>query len=669
MYQVQYGGKNGEPYSLDEAPGLVVIRTRSRQILDLEEQSGLDLSPRTRRILGDTESVLQFRDAGVEVLRQRGADRTSESGEQLRAELKQEPDIQFAGRVLRAPGSPEPVVYTENLFIKFDPDLPESRCLQILNSYGLVVKRPLDYSPNAYFVGAKEGTGREVFSLAEKLLHDTAVQLCHPELIRRMSCRQVFPNQWHLKPLSVGGVAIDAHANVEAAWTLAEGQGTTIAIIDDGIDLEHEEFAGAGKIVAPRDATRRTADPRPGTGNNHGTACAGVACANGNHGASGVAPMARLMPIRLASGLGSQQEADAFMWAAQNGADVISCSWGPADGDPSDPTDPLHQEVVPLPDSTRLAIEWAVTNGRGGKGCVITFAAGNGNESVDNDGYASHPKVIAVAACNGQSQRSYYSDFGNAVWCSFPSSDRSSPQTPGIWTVDRSGAPGYNSGQITKGDAAGNYTNSFGGTSSACPGAAGVAALILSRNPALRWDEVRTLMRNSCDRIDPAGGAYDATGRSRNYGYGRLNARTAAALASGQPPDPPAPSAIGYRVFHKAVQTVPIPDLGTATLAVEVGDSKPVVRVEVAVDLEHTYIGDLIVRLLAPTGSGVGPITLHNRTGSGTDNLRQTFNVVGQPALAGFTGKSPQGTWTLEVQDKEAQDTGRILSFAVDLEF
>ena len=129
-------------------------------------------------------------------------------------------------------------------------------------------------------------------------------------------------------------------------------------------------------------------------------------------GASGVAPRAKLMPIRLASGLGSQQEANAFRWAADNGADVISCSWGPADGRWFDPNDPRHQSVFRLPASTRLAIDYATTNGRGGKGCVILFAAGNGNESVDNDGYASYEGVIAVAACNDRGKRSVYSDFG-----------------------------------------------------------------------------------------------------------------------------------------------------------------------------------------------------------------------------------------------------------------
>ena len=117
----------------------------------------------------------------------------------------------------------------------------------------------------------------------------------------------------HLKKITVSGNVVDAHANVEAAWALSDGTGATIALIDDGVDLDHQESQSSGKIIAPRDVTRKTDNPRPGNGDNHGTAWAGVACADGNFGASGVAPKARLIPIRLASALGSQNEADAFV--------------------------------------------------------------------------------------------------------------------------------------------------------------------------------------------------------------------------------------------------------------------------------------------------------------------------------------------------------------------
>ena len=296
--------------------------------------------------------------------------------------------------------------------------------------------------------------------------------------------------------------------------------------------------------MAPRDVTVGTCDPRPKDTSifyrdDHGTACAGVACADGRDGASGVAPQAQLLPIRLASGLGSQEEANAFAWAADNGADVISCSWGPQDGRWWDPTDPLHHTAVHLPASTRLAINYVTNNGREGRGCVVCFAAGNGNESVGNDGYASYDRVMAVAACNDHGTRSVYSDYGDAIWCAFPSSDfehapfgHPKPLTSGIWTTDRVGKDGYNGGDPRLGDVAGNYANDFGGTSSASPGAAGIAALVLSVGPALQWQQVRDILRRACDRIDPTGGQYDGSGHSRFYGYGRLNAETAVSLAS-----------------------------------------------------------------------------------------------------------------------------------------
>ncbi len=445
MVTYQYGGKTGRRYTLGVNENLLVVRTRSRRSV-----GAALISSKARRIFDGLEQVARFHHAGVEIFRYRDPVNTSEA-RRTRATLTTEPDTEFAGRVLADPKSGTPVLYTENFFVKFEDDLATSACKKLLKTYGLKVKQELEYARNAYFIGAPEGTGQKVFAIAERLLREKEVELCHPELVRQVQWRGAFPPQWHLMKTTVAGQVIDAHVDVAAAWTLSQGEGVTIAIIDDGVDVDHEEFASSGKVIAPRDVTRGVDDARPGSGDNHGTACAGVACANGFHGGSGVAPKAKLMPIRLASSLGSQREAEAFVWAARHGADVISCSWGPRDGDWWNPNDPVHDEVVPLPDSTRLAIDWAITNGRNGKGCVITWAAGNGNESVDNDGYASYGKVIAVAACNAKSKKSVYSDFGKAVWCAFPSNDFVTPPVPGIWTTDRSGVAGYNPGQGTRG--------------------------------------------------------------------------------------------------------------------------------------------------------------------------------------------------------------------------
>ena len=273
-----------------------------------------------------------------------------------------------------------PIFYTENFFVKFHDDISSRACVKCIKSHGLE-RRPLEYARNAYFLKAPKGTGQKTFAIAARILAEKEVELCHPELLRRRRTRKAFDQQWHLKRTRIGRHVVNQHAHVEAAWRLSDGRGTIIAVIDDGVDLKHKEFSSPGKIVAPRDVFNRSKDVQPRMRDRHGNACAGVACADGNFGASGVAPRARLMPIRAKVPLGSQAEADAFVWAADKGADVISCSWGPPDGNFLKKSDALHWHAVALPDSTKTAIDYATKSGRKGRGCVVFFAAGNGNES------------------------------------------------------------------------------------------------------------------------------------------------------------------------------------------------------------------------------------------------------------------------------------------------
>jgi subtilisin family serine protease len=648
MIKVRFGGKGGSAILLVDADDYLAVRARGRALIDT-----LSLSAKAAELLRRYERVASSRRGGLSVLRAAEARGARSLRDEARAVLRKEAGVRFAGRVLLAGGKAgEPVIYTENIFVKFEDDAKESACRAALRKAKLEVRRPLPFARNAFYVAGAEGIGRRIFEVADGLLDRSEVEFCHPELVREPARKAIHARQWHLKRQTIGGVAYDAHVDVEGAWGTTQGEGVTIAVIDDGVDIDHEEFRSSGKVVAPRDTGDENSDPRPGSGDDHGTACAGVACADGRFGASGVAPRARLMPIRNPGWLGSMEEAEAFAWAADHGADVISCSWGPQDGVPGNP-------FVPMADGTRLAIEHAVTQGRNGKGCVILFAAGNGDESVDRDGYASHPKVLAVAACNAKGKRSWYSDFGKAVWCAFPSGDTS--DLPGIWTTDRSGRLGYNPGGpgTTEGDPAGNYTNSFSGTSSSTPGAAGVAALVLSRNPELRWDQVRDVLKRCCDRIDAAGGQYDASGRSDKYGYGRLNARKAVELAL--------PGDTGTTLVRTTRQDRPIADLGTASLSLPVADTDRLKGLKVRVNIEHTYIGDLVVTLLPPSGAGVSRVVLHDRAGGGRRNLKTVFDAAGVPALAAFQGKRPSGTWRLRVEDKAAADRGTLKEFTLEM--
>lgn len=657
---VKYGGKDGEALELVESDELIAVRTRSQKLIGTRS----NVRDPIESELNGCDLMYQFPEAGVQIYRVPKGERRS-AMETRKASLRAFPDVRFAGGVLTEAVSKSPVLYTENVYVRFKDSLHPSVCEATIRDAGFAIKEILSFAVNAYFIEATEGTGKNVFDMALNMLERDDVEVCHPELIRPRVRKAFFPDQWHLASTSINGMMINQHAHVDAAHAVSRGAGTIIAVIDDGFDVDHVEFSTPGKIVAPLDTVSRTSDPRPREfSDNHGTACAGVACASGVEGAVGVAPDARLMPIRSVANLGSMAEAHAFSWAADQGADVISCSWGPPDGAWFDESDPRHDASFPLPDSTRDAINHATTRGRGGLGCVILFAAGNGNESVENDGYASHDRTIAVAACNDRGRRSVYSDFGASVWCCFPSNDfgfpplsHPEPLTPGIWTVDRSGGSGYNDGDPADGDESGHYTNAFGGTSSACPGAAGVCALVLSVNPDLAWTEVRDILRSASEQIDPGNGNYDGNGHSPFYGYGRINSMHAVQRAEVQPTD----------VIEIARSfATPIPDLGQASATLQVNETATLQEIAVSIDLVHTYVGDLHITLTSPGSTGK-TITLQSGRGGSLQDLQRTFRSSLHDELATLRGVKVRGLWTLHVQDQAARDVGMIRGFGLQL--
>ena len=142
----------------------------------------------------------------------------------------------------------------------------------------------------------------------------------------------------------------------------------TIAVVDDAVDTRHGEFAG--RVAGQWDAATGAQSSIPNGWQPHGTKVAGLALAGGIE-VTGVAPTALLLGVRvsaLSTRLGDPSEAAGIRWAAEHGADVICCAWGPQT---------LTAESGRLPDHTRDAIDWAVTHGRGGKGCVVVFSSGN----------------------------------------------------------------------------------------------------------------------------------------------------------------------------------------------------------------------------------------------------------------------------------------------------
>ncbi|MFW6328034.1 MAG: S8 family peptidase [Bacteroidota bacterium] len=243
------------------------------------------------------------------------------------------------------------------------------------------------------------------------------------------------------------------------------------------------------------------------------------------------APKCKIMPIRLNLG-NSEADAAAIVFAVDNGAHVISNSWGYPPNQ--------NQPVI------NAAIQYAIDNN-----VVVIFSAGNNaRHKCNNNGMVGFPPdanitgLITVGASDRFDSLANYSPVSQHIDIVAPS-HKSYPgselfpcslngETYEIWTIDIPDEPGCNPWKDTfinpppVGDRKPNsgtnhlaYTGYFGGTSAACPLVAGTAALILSKNPSLNPYEVYDILTSSADKL-PYFSYVD--GRCDDTGYGRVNA-------------------------------------------------------------------------------------------------------------------------------------------------
>ena len=325
----------------------------------------------------------------------------------------------------------------------------------------------------------------------------------------------LFAQQWPLDNSGQGGGAVDADVDAPEAWAITRGSSSiVIAVLDDGVELEHPDLApniaAAGRDFRAR-APRATAAAQEAT-DRHGTAVAGIVAARGDDGigVTGICPQCSLLPIGV-DGVDnpvSAATADAVRYAVSQGADVIYLSWGYA-----------RAHAPPTDAALRLALEDAATHGRGGRGTLIVVGATN--DAVDDCAgptldLAALDSVLAVGVAD------FLDRIGGAGFG--PCIDVLAPSTPerqttlGVLTTDRTGMDGHTGG---------DYHETFGGTSAAAPLVAGIAGLLLSLNPELTRSEVQQLLEQTADKIDAANAAYDARGFSVRAGFGRVNAARA----------------------------------------------------------------------------------------------------------------------------------------------
>jgi subtilisin family serine protease len=312
-----------------------------------------------------------------------------------------------------------------------------------------------------------------------------------------------FGQQYYLKNTGQNGGTRGIDINVEPAWQISTGSNVIVAVIDTGIDLEHEDLK-ANKYPSSFDAESGIS-PQQIRG-EHGTAVAGIigTVKDNGKGIAGVAPNSKIMAIShslVAHSNARQQLAAAISWARTNGAHVINCSWG----------HPTALSGSYISDAINLAVtQGRVVNGVA-KGCVVVAASGN-----DGNSYVSFPaslqNVIAVGAIDKYGAVCYYSNRGSELNVVAPSGPYPyyGYGNGDVYTTDITGTINGNIGYES-----GNYAPYFSGTSAAAPQVSGIAALILSKYPNFTRQHVVDLIQSTADRYP---------GRNNEYGYGLVNA-------------------------------------------------------------------------------------------------------------------------------------------------
>ncbi len=298
-------------------------------------------------------------------------------------------------------------------------------------------------------------------------------------------------NQWSL-PKIAAPAAFDLYIPKAGKGVI------NIAIVDNEIRTTHTDLAAimiAGRDVADGD---NNTNP-PNASFNHGTHCAGIAAAATNN-AIGIASLnypvgginyLKIIPVKVTSDADPNpghisHGYDGITWAADNGAKVISCSWG------ANVYDATSQAVI----------DYAY-----GKGCIIVAAAGN--TGINELNYpASYNHVICVGATDNADVKASFSTYSNAV----------DVMAPGLGIYSTFS----NADNVTYG--------TLSGTSMACPLTAGLVGLMWSFNPNLSQSALENCLKSSCTNITAQNPSLGGL-----IGSGRINASQAlACINTGQ---------------------------------------------------------------------------------------------------------------------------------------
>ncbi len=345
---------------------------------------------------------------------------------------------------------------------------------------------------------------------ANLIYEEDGVKFCHPDFQRNKTSRAITNDpfsydSWHLFDnwSSDGG-----DVNIEQAWKYTKGKGIKVAVYDKGIDLDHPDLKE--NIIAFKNYNDPNSDiPYSDDDTNwHGTACAGIlAAVENNIGSVGIAPQASLYAVGYSEN-NISKDIEAYRWMMNEGISVINNSWGSYSA--FDAYNSIFKELA--------------TKGRDGKGIIIIFASGNGDDNgvpinLDSQNIydeSESPYVLSIAASARDNTIAPYSNYGKSIDFAAPGGSTNS----GIFTTDARGSIGYNPSE---------YNPNFVGTSAAAPIVSGTVALMLSANPKLTRDDVYIILKFSAQKKGHY--MYDQEGHNVHWGYGKIDAGRAVEIA------------------------------------------------------------------------------------------------------------------------------------------
>ncbi|MEY2668486.1 MAG: hypothetical protein RJA59_1124 [Pseudomonadota bacterium] len=488
------------------------------------------------------------------------------------------------------------------------------------------------------------------------------------------------------------------------------GKGVKVGVIDSGLEIRHPDLA-ANVVPGSWDFLTGTDDPSPpddSTRFDHGTSVSGIiGMAYGNGvGGMGVAPgvglnaynalvTGSLVAYVKALGASSSQPASSDVW-------IFNQSYGSLATSPT----PIHPAV-------EAQYAAGVATLRSGRGAVYVRAAGNqfesfgtascadaralgiscGNPNLDAERAIFYNVVVGSLSASGK--RSSYSTAGSALWVSAPGGEYGNNASvagpslppefylPAMVTTDRSGCrnglarsdatdSAFNQGTPPNGSC--DYTNTFNGTSSACPSTVGAVALLLDARPDLTWRDVKHVLAVTARRVDPdvaavtatlSDGAYtaelpwtrNAAGRWFHnwYGFGAVDVDAAVTFARSWEAGSFGALVDGGWLPGAAPPGLAIPDHAAAgaTSTITVPGSLVVEALQIEVTITHPRPGDLGIELTSP--SGTRSILLNIRNGlAAAPGLKMTL------VSNAFYGEPSAGVWTLKVVDGRAGNSGTL---------